>query len=116
MALNTRQIKRGDTWSEYLTYATADDEPIDLSEIDLRLQLRDRSSDELAIDASIENGKIILDDQVVGGAFLRIDAEEMKLLEPGTYACDIELTFEDGTVRSTPTFFVAIVKDITYET
>jgi len=114
--MNTRYIKRGDTWSEIITWV--DEEtgtPIDITDAEIRTQLRDKKSGELAVSAGTDTGEITITDAVNGVATQRVEASVMEGVAPRKYSCDIEITYSDGYVQSTPTFIVVVEEDITYE-
>lgn len=102
--MTTLTVKRGDTWSWTCDFADADGNPVDLTDVTARMQVRSKKdvlladySDELVVGASSVSLGVITD------------------LPLGTSYFDIELTFPDGTVLSTDTKPVVVVKDITLE-
>lgn len=98
-------IKRGDSFLMVCVYKVGGD-PADVTSYTIRSQVRN-SSDELIeeltvikADQSLEPGKFVLDAGI-------ITDWPIDLLR-----CDIEFS-EEGTVRSTQTFLIPVVEDVT---
>jgi hypothetical protein len=112
--MSIRTIKRGDTWPEIITWEDEDTgTPIDITDAEIRIQLRHRDTGAVAVSASTTTGEITITDAVNGVAVQRVEAPVMAEVTPGKYNCDIEITYSDGTVQSTPTFIVVVEEDIT---
>lgn len=117
MSPATLRVKRGDTLSRVFAWQDADGVAIDLSGCSARLQVRDRE-DAVAISVTSATSALAIEPVIgetdtTGQVYLTIDASTMALLDPGTYAADLELTFPDGTVRSTDTIHLIVQRDIT---
>lgn len=103
-------------------------DPVDLTGVTARLQAREPVASTVAltrsaiaaqldyevpvIDISSETGEITFT-ELEGKVHVRVEYTEMDIL-PGSYDLDLELTFPDGTVKSTATQVLEIVEDVTY--
>lgn len=110
-------FKRGDTWSQVFTWATADGDPIDLSGCSARQQFR-TDTGLVILEASSTDGELeiqpTVDGEVMTGkVYLRLDADATAEARIGVLYTDQELTFPDTTVRSTETYRVKVVQDQT---
>lgn len=109
---STLTVKRGDTWVWPFVYKDTAGTPIDLSGSAVRLHAKAKAATEPAVSASTETGEITLD-PTAGKATVRIEPEITRLIDPGKYDADIEVTWSDGTVQSSATFLVVVQPDIT---
>ena len=98
-------VKRGDTWSWTCTFADADGAPVDLAGVTARCQVRDKR-DKLLADYSAQ--------LTLGASDLALRVLENQL-PVGVHYFDIELTFPDGSILSTETKAITVIKDITLE-
>ena len=121
--------KRGDTWQVTFTWSQeSDGAPIDLTGCTARLQARKpvaatRALTRSAIAAQLDYEAPVIDvssatgeitfTELEGKVHVRVESAEMDIL-PGSYDLDLELTFPDGTVKSTATQVLEIVEDVTY--
>jgi hypothetical protein len=112
--MSTRTIKRGDTWQEVITWRDSNGDPIDISGCSIRVHLRSREDDSLAVTAGTTGGEITITNATGGVAAQRVEYTTMRTVTPGKYNCDVELTYTDNTVQSTPTFVVIVEEDVTY--
>lgn len=103
-------VKRGDTWLQIFKWRSGT-KVIDLIGCSAKLQLRN-SSDGLVLSVSSSTGELEIDG-AAGNISLRVEADVMGAIAPGNYSADLEVTFSDSTVMSTPTFTVEIIKDVT---
>lgn len=98
-------IKRGDSFLMACVYKEGN-EPYDVTNFTIRSQVRS-SSDELVQELTVTKA----DQSTDPGAFVLsagvIDSWPVDLLR-----CDIEFS-EEGTVRSTQTFMIPVVEDVT---
>ena len=106
-------IKRGDTWSQDFFWTDDAGAAVDLAGCAARLMLRERETGLLAIDASTEDGELVIT-AATGRVALTVSAERMRDVTPGTYQTDVEITWADGVVRSTETLPVRVLADVTY--
>jgi len=113
MSASFIQLKRGDTWS--LVAALTDDagDPVDLTGATASMQLRTRSEAPSAtISASVDSGEVSID-APAGEISIVFPPSATQEVAPTTYEADIEITYLDGTVASTETFFVTVLADVT---
>lgn len=103
--MTTLSVKRGDTWTWKCSFAGVDGAPVDLTGVTARLHVRDKRQALLAD---------YTDSLVVGASDVSLSVPAD--LPIGTQYFDIELTFPDGTVTSTDTMTLSVVRDITLET
>ena len=75
-----------------------------------RLQIRARRVGTLLLDCSTDNYLTI--DGLAGTVTINVPASEMDV-PIGNHEADMELTYSDDTVRSSDTFTVSVLKDIT---
>ena len=101
--------KRGDTF-ELVVEVTLNDDLVDLTEWEIRSQIRD-SSKHLLKELDIEPVNL------AEGVFrLTATPAETRLWSPGAYSCDIEFTDDGGFVISTRTFAITVGIDVTRTT
>jgi hypothetical protein len=109
-------LKRGDTW-EAEFYFRLDDSVADLTGCTARMQVRS-SGDALVLSAQTSPtdpalvGTLVVDG-TAGLVTLTVPKGLTSALVPGKYYADVELTYADGSVRSSETFQVKVTKDIT---
>lgn len=106
------ETKRGDTWSQAFTWkqGSADGAPVDLTGCTPRLQLRTKTGT-LVLDAT----SYLTLTPLTGTVTVNVPAAVTALLPVGTVYFDLEITHADGSVRSTQTLSLVVLKDITYE-
>lgn len=106
----TFSLKRGDTWNQsfYWKQGSATGEPVSLLDSTARLQLRNKD-DELVIDAT----PYLTVSGAEGGVLVSVPASETVSFPIGNLLFDIEITFVDGTVKSTETMQLKVIEDIT---
>lgn len=104
-------IKRGDTWLQVFKWRSGT-KIIDLTGCSANLQLRNIIGDRLALNVSSATGELVVDGPA-GNVDLRVESTVTDTIAPGVYNADLEITFPDQTVVSTPTFVVEVVKDVT---
>ncbi len=106
-------VKRGDTLICNFTYNAIDNnEPIDLAGCSARLHVKFLRTNEIFIDASTENGLLIIELNT-STITLIVPATDMVLFPLGRYKFDLELTLPDQTVFSTDTEYLEIIQDVT---
>ena len=103
--------KRGDTLSLSWSWKDEAGTAIDLTDCTARLQVRSKRG-ELLASADTDDGLTIADPET-GAVNLLIDAETMSAVPLGSHSMDLEITFADGTVKSTETVKLKIIEDIT---
>ena len=100
--------KRGDTLEIQATYLDDNDAPVDLSNMDIKMQCRTKF-DKLIFSAELNNGITVLD--AINGTFL-IKIDDTSNFLAGLHYADIQYT-KDGKIQSTETFEFNVVKDVT---
>lgn len=103
-------VKRGDTWDLLFQWRQADGTPVNLSGCTARLQVRDTARQVAASPASITL------DAAAGTVNVNFEPAVTRLVAPGEYRTDLEITWADGRVRSSPTVLLTVLEDCTLET
>jgi len=107
----TFPVKRGDTWRQpfYWRQGSANGSPVDLTGCAFRMHVRDSlgalildCTDSLAV--APEDGEVTVE----------IDIPETIAIPRKPYKFDIEVTWPDGSVRSTATAYLNVIQDETY--
>lgn len=106
----TLSLKRGDTWNQsfYWKQGSTTGEPVNLIGCTARMQLRSKD-DELVLDAT----PYLTVSGAEGGVLVSIPANKTALFPVDSLLFDIEITFVDGTVKSTDTMKIKIIEDVT---
>lgn len=101
----TIEHKRGDTfnWTGWIGPATSKESLLGMS---FAAQMRDRSG-------ALIYAFVVVVDTVANTFALTAAPAVTETWAPGDYVCDIQMSDSTGTVRSTPTFGITIVADIT---
>lgn len=120
------RVKSGDTWAWIFRYRAGGDprEIIDMTGCSARMQIRVReegggigtgrvvaSAGYLASDIPTQ-GEIAMD-WWLGEVHVKFSPEITDTIEPGVYETDLEITWGDGTVRSSRTMPVQVQDDVT---
>lgn len=113
MSTSRIEIKRGDTWSQDFFWTDAAGAAVDLTGCSARLMLRVKETSALAIEATTTTGDLVIT-ALTGAVALTVSAERMRAVAAGSYQMDLEITWADGTVRSTETLAVKVLPDVTY--
>lgn len=101
-------LKRGDTWSQTFLFRQPSGEPVDLTGATARLHLRD-TRDALLVDATA----YLTLDGPAGALALTVPAQVTQTFPIGKHVFDVELTYPDGTTKSTQTAQLNVIKDVT---
>lgn len=104
----TIKTKRADNFRCVFSFME-DGEAANLSGCSARMQLRTRAGT-MVIDVSTDDHLTV--DGVAGTVTANVPATMMEIAA-GRYYADVELVYADGTVRSSNTFQVTVVQDIT---
>ena len=107
----TFKVKRGDTWRQpfYWRQGSETGDPVDLTGCTFRMHVRD-SMGALILDCTDhltvnhEDGEVIVE----------IDIPGTIVIPRKPYKFDIEVTWPDGSVRSTATAYLNIIQDETH--
>jgi hypothetical protein len=99
MALyNIPTHRRGDTWDGISSISISrNDLPFNLADKTAKMQLREDIDSPVVLELSIENGKILYNDN---NNSLQIPPQIINIL-PGTYKYDLQVTSFDGTFNKT---------------
>jgi len=107
--MSTLSVKRNDSLRAVLSF-TEGGAPANLHGCRAQLQIRAKRVGTLLLDCSTDNYLTI--DGLAGTVTINVPASEMGV-PIGNYEADLELTYSDDTVRSSETFTVSVLKDIT---
>ena len=122
-------FKRGDTWELVFTW-----KQIDLSEASIKMQVRSKREKVLACSISTSTilGEIIAvppinsifditisvtvprPSYIESEVLVKFPANLTKLVVPGKYVTDMEVTLQNGEVISTETLNILVVEDVTF--
>jgi len=106
-------LKRGDTWISVFTWRDSAGELISLADCTARLQLRD-GSDKAVVTASSDSGELTIEPGgATGEVHVRIEAAVTALWPILSLTGDLEITWQDGRVLSSDTFFLPVEPDVT---
>lgn len=109
---NTISFKRGDTWRLTFKYQDDSGNPIDLTGVDVRLNVRTkRGVLLLELDNNLIGGLTV--NGLAGEIALEATPAQTELMTVGSHFSDLEVTYTDGSVQSSQTFSVDIIEDIT---
>lgn len=109
------KLKRGDTWLQRFDWVQASNNlPVNLSECTAKMDIVSTRGNEvfMSISTSSSPSSITIDGPN-GIVNLRVEADDTAGLRPGEYKTDLQITFPDGTVKSTDTFYIKIIEDVT---
>ena len=106
------QTKKGDTFQAIFSF-TDSGAAANLNGCTAKMQLRNPRTFELVAEATTSDGSLSVS-VASGEVTINVPAVTMAEVAPGQYSADIELTFIDGTVRSSDTFVVLVSQDYTY--
>jgi hypothetical protein len=111
-------IIRGDTWlQQFWWHQESETGPaLDLSGCRARLQLREFVTDALLLDIGDEPSEtgVLEIDGLAGRVDLRVSAAATALFPVGLHSFDLEMRYADGTVMSTETVYLNVIKDQTH--
>lgn len=107
--MQTVKVKRGDTL-KFTAVFTTNGVQDDLTDATARMHIRDKQDDLMLVVDNSEEIHVLPD----GTVNVAIQPTNTSALDPGKYVSDLEVTFQDGTVRSSDTFQIQVLKDITY--
>ena len=105
------QTKKGDNLQAVFPF-TADGVAVNLNGCTAKMQLRTTDLG-LVATATTDDGSLSVDG-AAGEVTSNIPAATMANVAPGQYLADIQLTYLDGTVKSSDTFVVLVLQDYTY--
>ena len=106
MTISLPEFKRGDTFAMTCTYKQ-DGTPYDITSIDIKCQIKQGTT--LVTEMNVTKA----DQTARPGVFVLTPQSAETVLWPlGSLLCDIQFT-EGGVVRSTETFYVTIIEQVT---
>jgi hypothetical protein len=97
---------KGDSWKISVVVADCDGDPVDITLADIKIQIRKTPTDPILLEFAIGDGISITSPNI-------IDINKIVDIPAGTYRWDLQLIFDDGTVRTLFTGQFKIVTDIT---
>lgn len=102
-------VKRGDTWDLVLRWQQTDGTAVNLSGCAARMQVRDTARRLVAVPTTLTVAA------ADGEVSVRFAPAATRLVPPGEYRTDMEITFTDGQVLSSQTMILPVLEDITLE-
>ena len=105
-------LKRGDTLEYEFLWKDADGLAVDLTGCTARLQVRNRAGNTV-VECTCADSDGLDITALLGKVAWREEAGTTAAMTPGLYQFDLEVTFPDGTVRSTETVTLIIERDVT---
>ena len=111
----TVSFKRGDTWQQRFEWIQkGNNQPVNLFGCDAKLDVVSMRGNEVVVSVSnTSSPSTLIIDGPNGIITLRVESEDTNSLSPGQYKADLQVTFPDGTVKSTNTFYVRVEEDVT---
>lgn len=108
---NHLKLIRGDTWMIAWTWKDNDGQPIDLTGaiVDWALE---SAHGEIVASAGVAEGSIEIE-LSSAKCFVTVKAADTAEITPGAYRCDMQVTYADGTVQSSPVVNVIVTRDVT---
>lgn len=109
------ELKRGDTWTQAFEWIQGTNNlPVNLTGCSAQMDLVSIRGNILGLSISSEDSPPgIIIEELDGLVNARMEDEETEVLTPGEYKTDLRLTFPDGTVKSTETFYFNIIENVT---
>ena len=106
------KLKRGDTWRIQHEFLQETGSAVDLTGCTARQSLRKEEDSEAVLTISSADSEIIITPStgVVVSVFSATDTAD---LEVSKYYTDLELTYSNGTIESTPTYIIDCLQDET---
>jgi hypothetical protein len=89
--------RRGDTFKQCDFQVKRNGEPVNLTNVSIRMQLRKRQNGRTDFEFSTENGKMIKTTPLEGRFAIK---KQVIDIEPFKYSYDIEFSFENGDVNT----------------
>lgn len=110
------EIKQGDTLLLDIEWRDSAGTALIFEEADnkidrIRMHFRETPNSELLLGISTESGEIVLSDRTVN---IRVESEVMQEFTAQRGVFDLEVTYEDGTVKTELTGRFRLIEDIAY--
>jgi hypothetical protein len=109
----TLNLRRGDTFDKAFVLKDATGAAIDLTGCTARMYVRDRRTKALLATATM--GAEITITPAEGRVQVTLPAAVTEVFPPGRLILDVEITYSNGKVWSTPTFTLDVDEDVTYD-
>lgn len=106
------KLKRGDTWRIQYTFLQENGDPVDLTDCTARQSLREEGTDEAALTITSAASEITIT-PLTGVVVSIFDATDTADLSVAKYYTDLEITYSDNSVESTPTYIIDCLQDET---
>ena len=90
--MSSVKVFRGDNWQRTWVITDAQNAPVNLAGASARVQVRNKDTDALLVNASTSNGFLIF--QVPDGRIDMVVPKEQMVLPPGDYVFDVEVLEE----------------------
>ena len=106
------KLKRGDTWRIQYEFLQENGTPVDLTGCTARQSIRKENSTNSTLTITSVDGDITITPAtgVVVSVFSATDTAD---LDVSIYYTDLEITYSDNTVESTPTYIIDCIQDET---
>lgn len=108
--MSANELKRGDTWVRTFQFRN-NGVPVDLSGCTARFQVRQSGKGVLIASGSTETGEVQVD-AVEGNIHVRIPSSQTADAPLCVCFAELEVTWPDSTVQSTPAHSMRVVADV----
>lgn len=106
-------IEQGATLSKSIQVLNADDQPIDLTQAQPRLQARADYGTDLLLDCNPTNGKLTVANAAQGLLLLTVSAAETALMVWSSAVYDLEIEYQGGAVQRLLQGRISISREVT---
>lgn len=110
MAVNTIDLKRGNSFRRTFQWRDLFGDPIDVTGASATFSILNPSTDTVILSATTESGEIT--HNATGGDITVTIAASATLIPVLKYHADLKVSWPSGEVISTDTFFVNVIKNI----
>lgn len=106
------KLKRGDTWRIQYEFLQEDGTPVDLTDCTARQSIRKEDETTAALTITSADSEITITPLtgIVVSVFTAADTAD---LDVAKYYTDLEITYSDDSVESTPTYIIDCIQDET---
>lgn len=106
------KLKRGDTWRIQHNFIQENGNPVDLTGCTARQSLRKEEDDLSVLTITSIDSEIIIT-PLTGIVVSVFEATDTAGLDVSRYYTDLEITYSDGSIESTPTYIIDCLLDET---
>jgi hypothetical protein len=106
------KLKRGDTWRIQHEFIQENGDAVDLTDCTAKQSLRKEEDSTSVLTITSADSEITIT-PATGVVVSVFDAADTADLEVSKYYTDLELTYSDGTIESTPTYIIDCLLDET---